>query len=64
MKPSAKALAMLERAREAAQAEVDKHLAAGRPVSGRDRDGKPVVIYVSSSELAHQVMDWEGPARP
>jgi hypothetical protein len=53
----------LERAREAAQDEVDRHLAAGRPVYGR-QDGKPVWVHVSRLELAQQVMDWEGPARP
>ena len=54
---------MTEQARIAAQAEVDKHLAAGRPVYGH-RNGIPIVIYGSQLELAQQVMDWEGPARP
>lgn len=62
--PSPRALAMLERARILAQAEVDKHLAEGRPVYGRDQRGNPILVRAYQLELAQQVMDWEGPARP
>lgn len=43
LKPSARAEAMAKLAKEAADAEVQRHLAAGHPVHGR-RDGKRVVV--------------------
>jgi DNA-directed RNA polymerase subunit RPC12/RpoP len=43
MEPSERAQQMLERAKAAANREVQKHLAAGRSVYGR-RDGEPITI--------------------
>lgn len=43
-KPSLFALRMLEKGRIAANNEVKRHLAEGRAVYGRDKDGNPVWI--------------------